>query len=147
MTHITLPEEIIHFLSLNHKAVFTTYRKNGAAQMSVIACGLLKGQIVFSTATNAKYWNLKRDPRCSLLVSRDDWRRYVVLDGYAEIINAENTNPETLRLELRETFRAATTREHPDWEQYDADMLHDRRAIILVHPEHFYGKFDPVTHG
>ena len=139
-----LPEEVIQFLSVQHKAVFTTYRKNGAAQMSLIGCGLLRGQIVFSTAANVKYWNLKRDPRCVLLVSRDDWRRYVVLEGHAEIINAENTDPETLRLELREAFRVATTREHPDWAQYDADMLRDRRAIIIVHPEHFYGKFNPV---
>jgi PPOX class probable F420-dependent enzyme len=144
MTQITLPQDIINFLSAHHKAVFTTYRKNGAAQLSVIVCGLLKGRIVFSTARNAKYWNLKRNPRCSLLVSRDDWRRYVALDGQAQIANAENTEPEMLRLELREVFRAATGREHPDWAQYDADMLRDRRAIIIVQPEHFYGKFNPV---
>ena len=35
-----LPEHVRSFLTENHRGVATTFRKSGAAQMSVVSCGL-----------------------------------------------------------------------------------------------------------
>jgi hypothetical protein len=50
-----------------------------------------------------------------------------------------NTDAEELRLALRDVYRAATGREHPDWDEYDEAMVNDRRAAVIVVPEHTYG--------
>ena len=40
---------------------------------------------------------------------------------------------------LRDVFRAAAGKEHPDWEEYDQAMRDDRRAAVIVLPDHVYG--------
>ena len=91
------------------------------------------------TFDRAKLLNLKRDPRCSLLVSQEDWWGFVVLEGHAEILSAERTDADELRLALRDTYRTASGQEHPNWEEYDQAMVDDQRAVIIVVPEHIYG--------
>ena len=91
------------------------------------------------TFDRAKLLNFKRDPRCSLLVSQESWWGFVVLEGHADIISADNSGANELRLELRDTYRVASRQEHPNWEEYDQAMVDDKRAAIIVVPEHIYG--------
>ena len=135
-----LPDKVREFASQTHFGVVTTFRRNGAAQMSIISCGPMRDGIAFTvTEDRVKLKNLRRDPRCTLLVSQEAWRPFVVLEGRAEILSANNTDPDELRLALRETYRAASGQEHPDWEEYDQAMRDDRRSVIIVVPEHVYG--------
>ncbi len=128
------------FLAENHKAVLSTFKRNGQAQLSVVMTGLFRGAVGISvTETRAKYWNLKRDQRCSLLVSKDNWWGYVVLEGTAEIIDATNTSDEDRLAALRELYESITGGPHPDWDEYDAAMLKDRRAVLVVNPDRIYG--------
>ncbi len=128
------------FLAENHNAVLTTFRNSGGAQMSVVTCGLYKGRVAFTTtADRVKLVNLKRNPRCSLLVSKTDWWGYVVLEGRADLLSPENTDSEDLRLALRDVYRAASGQDHPDWEEYDQAMRDQRRSVVMVIPEHVYG--------
>ena len=70
-----LPEHVRAFLTENHRGVVTTSRKSGAVQMSVVSCGLYGDGVAFTTtADRAKIPNLRRNPRCTLLVSQPDWR-------------------------------------------------------------------------
>ena len=74
-----LTDEVKDFISTNHKAVLTTYRGNGNAQMSIIVVGPYREGAAFTTtADRAKLRNLKRDPRCTLLVSQDSWWGFLV---------------------------------------------------------------------
>lgn len=135
-----LPEKVRRFASENHQGVLATFRRNGAAQLSVLTCGPYREGVAFTTtADRAKLANLKRSPRCSLMLSRSDWRGYVVLEGRAQVLSSENTDPEELRLGLREVYRAAAGKEHPDWEEYDQAMRQQRRSVVIVVPEHLYG--------
>lgn len=106
--------EILPFLETNHNAVATTYRKDGMAQMSVVTCGPYDGGVAFTTTGGrAKLANLLRDSRCTILVSTTDWRQYVVIDGTADVLWTDRTDPEKLRLALRAVYRrpqAGTTR-------------------------------------
>ena len=128
------------FLAANHNAVCTTFRRNGAAQLSIVTSGLYEGGAAFTTtADRAKHRNLARDPRCTLLVSHADWRPFLVLEGNATVLSQDNTPAEELRVAFREVFRAAAGKEHPNWDEYDRVMVEDRRVIVIVTPEHVYG--------
>ena len=138
--NLMLSDEIRAFIAENHNAVLTTFRRNGAAQMSVVTCGPYEDGIAFTTtAERVKLANLKRNPRCSLLVSQPDWWGYVVFEGYARVMSPDNTDVDELRLALRNVYRAASGTEHPNWEEYDQAMRDDRRSAIIVVPEHVYG--------
>jgi PPOX class probable F420-dependent enzyme len=135
-----LTNQIRQFASETHRGVLTTFRRNGSAQMSIISCGPYRDGIAFTTtADRAKLANLKRNPRCSLLVSQEDWWGYVVLEGHAEILSPENTAQEELQMALRDVYRAASGTEHPNWEEYDEAMQEQRRSVVIVVPERVYG--------
>ena len=135
-----LPDKVRGFATETHRGVLTTFRRNGAAQMSIISCGPFRDGVAFTvTEERSKLWNLRRDPRCSLLVSRESWWGFVVLEGHAQVLSAANTDPEQLRLALREVYSAASGQDHPNWEEYDQAMRDDRRSVIIVVPEHIYG--------
>ncbi len=128
------------FLNDNHMSVFSTFRRNGAAQLSIVTSGLYDGAVAFTTTANrAKHRNLARDSRCSLLVSHHEWRPFLVVEGNAEVLSSDTTDAEALRTAFRDVYRAAAGKEHPDWEEYDRVMVEDRRVIVIVRPEHVYG--------
>lgn len=135
-----LSENMRVFLAQTHRGVLTTFRKNGAAQMSIVSCGPYRDGVAFTvTSTRSKFWNLKRDSRCSLLVSNESWWGFLVLEGRAEILSADNTPAEELRLALRDVYRTASGEEHPNWQEFDQAMVTDKRSAIIVVPDHIYG--------
>ena len=135
-----MTDSVKNFISQNHNAVVTTFRRSGAAQLSIVTVGAYGGGAAFTTTEDrAKLANLRRDPRCSLLVSADNWRSYLVLEGRARIRAADNTDADTLRDVLRAVYVAAAGKQHPDWEEYDQAMRDERRAAVIVVPERVYG--------
>ena len=111
-------DDVRPFLEENHRGVVTTFRRNGAAQMSILASGLHQGSAVFVVSGNT-----------------------VVVEGDAEIHSWDNTGHEELRLLLRRAYTACGGGEHPDWDEYDRVMKEDRRAVVMVRPGHIYGLF------
>ena len=135
-----LPDSVAEFAKGTHRGVLSTYRRDGSIQMSIISCGPFRDGIAFTvTEERAKLANLRRNPQCTLLVSRESWWGFVVLQGQARILSAGNTDPEELRLALREAYRAASGTDHPNWEEYDQAMRDDRRSVVNVVPDHIYG--------
>ena len=127
-------DKIEEIVALNNSAVFTTFRRSGAAQMSIVTVGVLNDGVTFTISPgSAKLGNLRRNPRCSLMVSRSDWRDYAVL-----VLSPDTTPREELRLTLREVYRAGSGKEHPDWEEFDQAVKEDRRSAVIVVPEHIY---------
>ena len=89
-----LSDKIRTFLEQTHRGVVTSFRKDGAVQLSIVSCGPYKDGVAFTvTSTRSKLWNLKRDPRCSILVSNENWWGFVVIEGHADIISADNSSP------------------------------------------------------
>ena len=62
-----------------------------------------------------------------------------MLEGRAEILSPGKTDPEELRLALRDVYRAATAKEHPDWDEYDQVMKDQVRSAVIVAPVRVYG--------
>ncbi|MCH8897395.1 MAG: PPOX class F420-dependent oxidoreductase [Chloroflexi bacterium] len=135
-----LSDQVREFLSQTSRGVLTTFRRDGAAQMSVVSCGPYRDGVAFTTtADRAKLINLHRNPKCSLLVSQDDWWGYLVLEGHAEILSPANTGAAELAEILRDVYRTVSRVEHPDWEEYDQAMRDDRRSAVVVIPGRVYG--------
>jgi PPOX class probable F420-dependent enzyme len=130
-----LNEAARQFAEKNSRAALTTFRKSGAAQMSVVMCTPIGDGVALTTPDDrAKLKNLARDPRCSLLVSQDDWWGYVVIEGSARIDTVETLG--------RDGFLAACRQisdEHSDWDEYDQAMIDEHRAIVTVVPDQVYG--------
>ena len=69
-----LSENLRAFVAETRRGVLTTFRRSGGAQMSIVTCGPYREGVAFTTtARRAKLINLRRNPRCSLLVSQEDW--------------------------------------------------------------------------
>jgi PPOX class probable F420-dependent enzyme len=117
------------FLSDHPKSVLATRRTDGSPQLSPIVHGVDQdGRVLISSRETAyKVRNLRRDPRASLCALPDgffgDW---IQVDGTAEIISL----PEAMEL-LVEYYRRVSG-EHPDWDDYRAAMVRDRRVIIRL---------------
>jgi len=135
-----LSDSVKQFAAENHQGVLTCFRKNGMPQMSIVTCGPYRDGVAFSTtASRAKLLNLQRDARCSLMISKQDWWGYVVLEGKATILSLDNTPADELRDALREVYKIATNTEHSNWPEYDQAMVDDNRAAVIVVPVHVYG--------
>jgi len=93
-------DDVTGLLEQNQVVVFTTYRRDGRPQMSMVTVGRV---------------------------------------GDARVVGAHNSDPETVRLTLRDVYRAAARKEHPDWDEYDRVLLAEGRAAILLAPSRMYG--------
>ena len=126
-------------LDRNPVVTFVTYRKDGRPQMSLVTVGHVGDALAFTTRKrNAKFHNLVRDPRCALMITSPDFRSYAVLDGDAEVVGPHNSDPEVLRIKLRDVYRASAGKEHPNWDEYDTAMREQQRAAIMLTPARLY---------
>ena len=107
-----LPPQIEQFLHDNPQGVLSSFRRNGMPQLSIVTVYPRDGGVGISvTETRAKFKNLLRDPRCSILVSHVDWwSGFLVFEGRAELVHSGNADPETLRLARRRIFSATRSR-------------------------------------
>jgi PPOX class probable F420-dependent enzyme len=73
------------YLAERQLAVLATGRRDGSPQQSMVTY-LFDGEHILTSITKdrAKYWNVRRQPRVSVLVP--DGRRQVIVYGTAEII-------------------------------------------------------------
>jgi len=140
-TQNSLPPQIEQFLHDNPQGVLTSFRRNGMPQLSIVTVYPRDGCVGISiTETRAKFKNLLRDPRCSVLVSHVDWwLGFLVFEGRAELVHSGNADPEKLRLARRHIFSATTRRRSADWDQYDRIAATDKRVAMVVRPDHIYG--------
>ncbi|MEN3309907.1 MAG: hypothetical protein V7603_6109 [Micromonosporaceae bacterium] len=112
-----------------HQAVLATYRADGAPQLSPVTANLDgDGYVVISTRHTAyKVRNLRRDPRAYLCVLPDAfYGRWVQVDGRVTVIDL----PEAMD-PLVDYYRR-TAGEHPDWDDYRAAMVRERRVLLRM---------------
>jgi PPOX class probable F420-dependent enzyme len=122
-------EHAQQFLRAHHRAVLATRRADGHPQMSPVTCGMdADGRVLISTRETAvKTRNLRRDPFASLCAFTDRFfGEWVQAEGTAEVISL----PEAMEL-LVDYYRTVAG-EHPDWNDYRAAMVRDRRVIVRV---------------
>jgi PPOX class probable F420-dependent enzyme len=117
------------FVRQNHHAVLVTRRADGRLQISPVVCGVHDdGRVAVSvTEDRAKTKNLRRDPRATLCVLNDAFfGEWVQIDGPAEIV------PTADAVEGLVALYRQISGEHPDWDDYRAAMVRDRRVLVLI---------------
>lgn len=115
------------FVAANPRGVLTTYRRDGQAQMSPVTPGVdAQGRIVVSvTEDRAKTKNARRDPRVALCVfSEGFYGPWVQVEGQAEFADGSD------RIDALVDYYRTVSGEHPDWGEYRAAMVRDRRVLL-----------------
>ncbi|MCC5574257.1 PPOX class F420-dependent oxidoreductase [Microtetraspora sp. AC03309] len=117
------------FLGNNHRAVMLTWHADGRPQMSPVTVGVDRdGYVVVSSRETAvKTRNLRRNPQVFLTVTTDAfYGEWVQIEGTAEIISLPDA------MDRLVDYYRDISGEHPDWDDYRAAMVRDRRVIIRI---------------
>ncbi|WP_405867407.1 MULTISPECIES: PPOX class F420-dependent oxidoreductase [unclassified Streptomyces] len=134
-------DTLLELLSDGRGGVLVTLKRDGRPQLSNVSHHYYpdEGVIRISvTDDRAKTRNLRRDPRASYHVSAPDRRAYTVAEGTADLSPvAKDPHDDTVE-ELIGLYREVLG-EHPDWDDYRAAMVRDRRLVVRLHVERAYG--------
>jgi PPOX class probable F420-dependent enzyme len=122
--------------------VLATIKRDGRPQLSPVqpyydrAAGII---YVSMTEGRAKTANLRRDPRASLEVTRPDGWAWATAEGTATL-TGPGDDPHGPEVSALVDYYRAAVGEHPDWEEYRAVMVADRRVLMTMTVEKIYGQ-------
>jgi PPOX class probable F420-dependent enzyme len=85
-----------------------------------------------------KTTNLRRDARATLEVTRADGRAWATVEGVATLTGPGSSTDGPEVEALVDYYRRAAG-EHPDWADYRAAMVRDRRVLMTMTVDHVYG--------
>jgi PPOX class probable F420-dependent enzyme len=141
MTQDATQNALLGLLSEGHGGVLVTLKRDGRPQLSNVSHAYYPDERIIRvsiTDDRAKTRNLRRDPRASYHVTGADRRAYTVAEGTAELSPvAQDPYDDTVE-ELIRVYRDVLG-EHPDWEDYRAAMVRDRRVVLRLKVERAYG--------
>jgi PPOX class probable F420-dependent enzyme len=134
-------DALLGLLSEGHAGTLVTLKRDGRPQLSNVNHAYYPDERVIRisvTDDRAKTRNLRRDPRASYHVTSADRWAYTVAEGTADLSPvAEDPHDDTVE-ELVRLYRDVQG-EHPDWDEYRAAMVRDRRLVVRLHVERAYG--------
>jgi PPOX class probable F420-dependent enzyme len=133
-------EDAFAFVRRQDRGVLVTLTRDGRPQLSNILYvpGEDHSVRVSVTDARAKTKNLRRDPRASLHVTREDFFAYVVLEGMAELSPPARSTDDPVVAELVEMYRLAVG-EHPDWDEFAEAMVEEARVVVTLRATRAYG--------
>ncbi|WP_333773064.1 PPOX class F420-dependent oxidoreductase [Streptomyces sp. IBSBF 3136] len=140
-TRASAEDALLRLLSRTRGGVLVTLKSDGRPQLSNVSHAYYpEERIVRISVTDdrAKTRNLRRDPRASYHVTSEDRWAYTVAEGAADLSPvARDPHDDTVE-ELVRLYRDVLG-EHPDWEDYRAAMVRDRRLVVRLPVERVYG--------
>ena len=122
-------EQAREYVRATHHAVLATLKADGTPQQSPVTVGVdADGYVTVSSRETAfKVRNLRRDPRVWVCVFPDKFfGNWVQLEGRTEVVSLPDALPG-----LVEYYRSLSG-EHPDWDDYRAAMVRDRRVLVRI---------------
>ncbi|MGW3284228.1 PPOX class F420-dependent oxidoreductase [Streptomyces sp. NPDC001002] len=142
MTQDTSAQDaLLELLSDGRGGVLVTLKRDGRPQLSNVSHHYYPDERIIRisvTDDRAKTSNARRDPRVSYHVSSPDHWAYTVAEGTADLTPvAKDPHDDTVE-ELIRLYRDVQG-EHPDWDDYRAAMVRDRRLVLRVRVERAYG--------
>jgi PPOX class probable F420-dependent enzyme len=122
--------EAQRFLSMHHRGVLATRRRNGGLQMSPVSPGIDdEGRVLISSRETAyKIINLRRDPRASLCIFTDAFHgsQWIQINGRADILSLAEA------MEPLIAWHRQIKGEHDDWSDYRRTMEKQRRVALRI---------------
>ncbi|MET7425162.1 PPOX class F420-dependent oxidoreductase [Dactylosporangium sp. NPDC005555] len=128
-------------LAESRLGVLATIKSDGRPQLSPVMpfydrdAGVI---LVSMTQGRAKTANLRRDPRATLEVTGPDGRAWATAEGIATL-TGPGTDPDGPEVEALVEYYRRAAGEHPDWDEYRAVMVSDRRVLMTMTVDHVYG--------
>ncbi|MBZ6176008.1 PPOX class F420-dependent oxidoreductase [Streptomyces olivaceus] len=128
-------------LAESRLGVLATIKADGRPQLSPVTPAYDPEAGVLRVSTReglAKTANLRRDPRAALEVTAPDGRSWATAEGTATL-TGPGTDPHGPEVEALVEYYRAAAGEHPDWDEYRATMVADRRVLLTIAVERVYG--------
>ncbi|MGW4161339.1 PPOX class F420-dependent oxidoreductase [Streptomyces sp. NPDC004788] len=94
---------------------------------------------VSMTEGRAKTANLRRDPRAALEVTAPDGWSWATAEGTVTL-TGPGTDPHGPEVEALVDYYRLAAGEHPDWDEYRAAMVADRRVLMRMTVDRVYGQ-------
>ncbi|GGM31845.1 PPOX class F420-dependent oxidoreductase [Dactylosporangium sucinum] len=121
--------------------ILATIKADGRPQLSPVTpfYDPERGVIhVSMTEGRAKTANLRRDPRATLEVTAADGWSWATAEGVATLTGPSD-DPDGPEVEALVDYYRRAAGEHPDWAEYRAVMVADRRVLMTMTVDHVYG--------
>jgi PPOX class probable F420-dependent enzyme len=132
--------DALDFARDKRNGILIALKSNGRPQSSNIAFAVGDDDVIRISVTDgrAKTTNLRRDPRASLHINRDDFWAYVVIEADVTMLPIA-TSPDDATVDALVEYYRTVVGEHDDWAEYRQAMVDDRRLLLELHPTHAYG--------
>lgn len=141
MSQPSATNPLFDLLREHRTGALVTLKKDGRPQLSNVSFAYDEPSRTIRisvTDDRAKTRNLHCDPRASFYVTTPDMGAYLVAEGEAELTPAAADPHDATVEELIEVYRAVAG-EHPDWDEYRAAMVADRRLVVRLRVDRAYG--------
>jgi PPOX class probable F420-dependent enzyme len=133
---------VTDLLTDRRQGVLVTMKRDGRPQLSNVLFTYDPDERIIRisvTDDRAKTRNLRREPRASFYVGTPDHQAYLVAEGDAELSPVAASPDDDTVEELIRVYRAVLG-EHPDWADFRAAMVRDRRLVVRLHVNRTYGR-------
>jgi len=139
--HDATQDALLALLAEQKGGVLVTLKRDGRPQLSNVGHVYYPDERLLRvslTDDRAKTRNLRRDPRASYHVTTADRWAYAVAEGTADLTPVAADPYDDTVEELVRLYRDVQG-EHPDWDDYRAAMVRDRRLVLRLRVERAYG--------
>ena len=135
--------EALDFIRDKRNGILIALKSDGRPQSSNIAYAVGDDNVIRISVTDgrAKTANLRRDPRASLHVNRDDFWSYAVIEADVTMTPVA-ASPDDATVDALVAYYRSLVGEHEDWAEYRQAMVDDRRLLLELHPTHAYGMLE-----
>jgi PPOX class probable F420-dependent enzyme len=138
---VTAPFDPRALLAESRLGVLATIKADGLPQLTPVMPHFDRQEerlYVSMDADSAKVVNLRRDPRAALEVTRSDGWAWATAQG-AVALTGPGSDPDGPEVAALVRYYRLAAGEHPDWAEYRAVMVAERRVLMTMTVEHVYG--------
>jgi PPOX class probable F420-dependent enzyme len=139
---VTVDDRMLAFVAEHRWGVLAAVKSDGRPHLSNVGYAYDAEQRLFRvsvTDSRAKTRHLRADPRVTLHVASKDFWTWVAVEGTAELTPVA-ADPQDATVDELVAYYRGVSGEHPDWDEYRAAMVADRRLVVRFTPEHTYGQ-------
>jgi PPOX class probable F420-dependent enzyme len=128
-------------LAVSRLGVLATLQADGRPQLSPVMPSFDRTVDTVEISTSegtVKIANLRRDPRAALEVTSDDGWSWATAEGIVTL-TGPGTDLHGPEVEALVAYYRKAAGEHPDWDEYRAAMVDERRVLMTLRIDHVYG--------
>jgi PPOX class probable F420-dependent enzyme len=122
--------------------VLATIKSDGVPQLSPVTPFYDRdADVIYVSMTEgrAKTANLRRDPRAAIQVTSLDGWAWATAEGPVAL-TGPGGDPHGPEVEALVNYYRSAAGEHPDWDEYRAVMVSDRRVLMAMTVQKVYGE-------